>query len=91
MRLTSLFFFVLLSLVSFQVFAGDASNLRPQPGGKPADMTKPVQVFILRASPTWSGAGQVLWRPAAAGARSSSNPWSPFIRETTIPMLITMC
>ncbi len=58
MQLTSLFSSLLLSLVSFQVFAGDASNLRPQPGGKPADMTKPVQVFILMGQSNMVGAGK---------------------------------
>jgi len=59
--------FVLASLLAVALlgFAGasageaDANNQLPKPDGKPADMTKPVQVFILMGQSNMVGMGKI--------------------------------
>ena len=38
---------VVLVLLALPAFAAEVPDQLPDPDGKPADMTKPVQVFIL--------------------------------------------
>ncbi|MBN1837466.1 MAG: hypothetical protein JW820_16545, partial [Spirochaetales bacterium] len=51
----------LASLVSFSlaILAAEVPNELPDPDGKPADMSKPVQVFILMGQSNMVGAGRI--------------------------------
>ena len=51
--------FVALALITASVFAEDQAKPIPAPDGKPADMNKPVQVFILMGQSNMVGAGAV--------------------------------
>ena len=59
MRLISMSSSLLLVTLSLQAFALDDSKVLPDPDGKPADMAKPVQVFILLGQSNMLGAGKI--------------------------------
>ncbi len=61
MRRTISFFlaFLMMALLSMPVVAGSASTPLPDPDGKPADMSKPVQVYILLGQSNMLGAGKI--------------------------------
>ena len=48
-----------LAVVSFPAMAQDSSAPIPRPDGRPADLTKPVQVFILLGQSNMVGLGKV--------------------------------
>ena len=57
--LVVLFLFVGLTLTSFDVTVAEETGQLPDPDGKSADMSKPVQVFILLGQSNMVGAGKI--------------------------------
>ncbi len=50
---------VALVLLALPAFAAEVSDQLPDPDGKPADMSKPVKVFILMGQSNMLGAGKI--------------------------------
>jgi hypothetical protein len=50
---------VAVALLALPAFAAEAPDQLPDPDGKPADMTKPVQVYILLGQSNMVGAGRI--------------------------------
>ena len=50
---------VALALLALPAFAAEVPDPLPDPDGKPADMTKPVQVYILMGQSNMLGAGRI--------------------------------
>ena len=50
---------VALALLALPAFATEVAAQLPDPDGKPADMTKPVQVYILLGQSNMVGAGKI--------------------------------
>ncbi len=50
---------VALALLALPAFAADVPDPLPDPDGKPADMTQPVQVYILLGQSNMVGAGRI--------------------------------
>jgi hypothetical protein len=61
-RLTRSFFTIAtlpLVLFALPAFAAEVPDLLPDPNGKPADMSNPVQVYILMGQSNMVGAGRI--------------------------------
>ena len=61
-RRTRLFFTIAtlrLVLFALPAFAAEVPDLLPDPNGKPADMSNPVQVYILMGQSNMVGAGRI--------------------------------
>ena len=50
---------VALVLFALPAFAAEVPDQLPDPDGKPADMSKPVQVYILLGQSNMVGAGKI--------------------------------
>jgi len=50
---------IVLALLAAPAFAADVPDTLPDPDGKPADMSKPVQVYILLGQSNMVGAGKI--------------------------------
>lgn len=72
----------LLALLIAPTFAADAAAPLPRPDGKPADMSKPVKVFILMGQSNMVGAGKV------AGADKTGTLENAVKQEKLYPYLI---
>jgi hypothetical protein len=48
-----------ITLLTLPAFAADVPDPLPDPDGKPADMSKPVQVYILLGQSNMVGAGRI--------------------------------
>lgn len=59
MKLKSMICSLLCMALSLPAVGADGSNALPKPDGKPADMSKPVQVFILLGQSNMVGLGKV--------------------------------
>ncbi len=61
LRHTTRFFYaaLLVALFALPAVAADAPKRLPDPDGKPADMSKPVQVYILLGQSNMLGAGKI--------------------------------
>jgi len=51
--------FLVMTLVAIPAFAEQPTQTLPDPDGKPADMSKPVQVYILMGQSNMVGAGKI--------------------------------
>lgn len=58
-RLSWILAAVAMSLLTLPAFAAEVPNPLPDPDGKPADQSKPVQVFILLGQSNMLGFGRV--------------------------------
>jgi len=48
-----------MALLALPAFAAEVPDQLPDPDGKPADMSKPVQVFILMGQSNMRGFGKI--------------------------------
>ena len=48
-----------MALLALPAFAAEVRDPLPDPDGKPADMSKPVQVFILMGQSNMLGFGKI--------------------------------
>jgi hypothetical protein len=73
----SAFVFILATTVSFLCVANHALSELPDPDGQPADMSKPVQVFILMGQSNMLGFGKV----AALDDVVKNNGLYPYLQD----------